>query len=144
MGHNGNSRTGKRSVAPLLISIFWLVSSIGAALGTAYAKSPEVNLAASEVGSQKNDDVRLAHEADNQSTPVQRPLRVAALEALHLKIKSGLRADSGADCALLPAKPPLVIVDQRSTIPVHNGSSIVFTHDTIFSARAPPLTRSLT
>ncbi len=140
MGHYGKCRTGKRSAAPLLISVFWLVSSIGAALGTVYATSPEVNLAAREVSSHKNDDTRLAHEADNQSTPVQRPMRVVALEALHLKIKSGLRSDTGADGALLPAKPSLVIVHQRSTIPVHNGSYVVFAHDTVFSARAPPLT----
>lgn len=140
MGHYGKCRTGRRSAAPLLISVFWLVSSIGAALGTVYATSPELNLAASEVSSHKSDDTRLTHEADNQSTPAQRPMRVAALEALHLKIKSGLRSDTGADSALLPAKPSLVIVDQRSTIPLRKGFYVVFTHATVFSARAPPLT----
>jgi hypothetical protein len=140
MSLHGNSKTGKRSAAPLLISIFWLVSTIGAALGTVYMTSPEASIAASEVSTPNRDETRLAHEVDNQSTPVQRPMRVAALEALHLKIKSGLRSDTGSDGALLPPEPALVIDDQKNTISVQGASYIVLNHNSVFNARAPPLT----
>jgi hypothetical protein len=136
----GNSKTGKRSAAPLLVSIFWLISTIGAALGTVYATSPEASITAREVGTPKRDATRLAHEVDNQSTPVQRAMRVTALEALHLKIKSGLRFDSGPQDALVPPEPDLVITNQRNALSVQVGSSFRLDHKSVFSARAPPLT----
>jgi hypothetical protein len=140
MGLCGNSKTGKRSAAPLLISIFWLVSTIGAALGTVYAAGPEARIATREIGAPNKHETRLAHEVDNQSTPVQRPMRVAALEALHLKIKSGLRSDSGPQHALLPSEILLVIPNQKHALFIQVGSGFVPDHNSVFSARAPPLT----
>lgn len=139
MGLYGNRGKGKRSAAPLLISIFWLVSTIGAALGTAYATSPEASIAAREVGAPNRHTTRLAHEVDNQSTPVERPMRVTALEALHLKIKSGLRSDSGPQDALLPPEPVLVVANARKALSIQVSSSFTLDHNSVFSARAPPL-----
>ena len=139
MGLWENSKTGKRSAAPLLISIFWLVSTISAALGTVYMTGPEANIAAKNAGTPTRNETRLAHEADNQSTPAQRPMRVAALEALHLKIKSGLRSDSGPQDALLPAEPALVLLDGKHINSIATGSSLALGHNSVFSARAPPL-----
>ncbi|CAN7378800.1 hypothetical protein LJR231_002291 [Phyllobacterium sp. LjRoot231] len=134
-----NSKTGKRSVAPLLISIFWLVSTISAALGTVYMTGSETSIAAKDARTPTRNETRLAHEADNQPTPAQRPMRVAALEALHLKIKSGLRSDSGPENALVPAEPALVIVNWKSVISAESGSSLALDRNSVFSARAPPL-----
>jgi len=133
-----NGKAGKRSAAPLLISIFWLVSTISAALGTVYLSGPESNLAAREIGPGKHHESRVAHEADNHSTPVERPMRIAALEALHLKIKSGLRADSGPQDALLPSGPLLLATRSMGQRPVVSGSRLRLGHDHLFSARAPP------
>lgn len=133
-----NSKAGRRSAAPLLISIFWLVSTIGATLGAAYMASPEANVAASDSGAPTRNETRLANATDNPSTPVQRPMRVAALEALHLKIKSGLHSDAGSDDVLLPPETTLAIVSQKSTISVRDGSYFGLIHNSFFSARAPP------
>ncbi|ATU91109.1 hypothetical protein [Phyllobacterium zundukense] len=140
MSIHGNSKTGKRSAAPLLISIFWLVSTIGAALGTVYMTGPDASIATSELGTPNKSETRLAHEVDNQSTPVQRPMRVAALEALHLKIKSGLQSDSGPQDALLPCEPALVVANQKNALLIQVSSSFTLDHNSVFSARAPPLT----
>ena len=134
-----NGKTGKRSAAPLLISIFWLVSTISAALGTVYLSGPESNITAREVGPAKHHESRVAHEADNHSTPVERPMRVAALEALHMKIKSGLRADMGPQDALLPSGPrPLLAANSTNLRPIASRSGLLLGHHAIFSARAPP------
>jgi len=138
MSFSRNSKTGKRSAAPLLISIFWLVSTISAALGTVYMTGPETNIAAKDPGPPTRNETRLAHEADNQSTPVQRPMRVAALEALHLKIKSGLRSDGGSLDVLVPAEPVLVMTNRKSVISAQSGSSLALDRNSVFSARAPP------
>jgi hypothetical protein len=139
MGIHGNSKTGKRSAAPLLISIFWLVSTIGAALGTVYLTGPDAGIATSELGTSNKNETRLAHEVGDQSTPVQRPMRVAALEALHLKIKSGLQSDSGPQDALLPTDSKLVIANQKNALSIQVSSSFTPGHNSVFSARAPPL-----
>ncbi len=138
MDVQGNSKTGKRSAAPLLISIFWLVSTIGAALGTVYAASPEANRAASEIGSPNRNETRVAHESDNHSAPVQRPMRVVALEALHLKIKSGMRTDGGSQDALLPEVSALAIAGCDNARAALATKPILLAHQSLFSARAPP------
>lgn len=140
MGLYGNRKTGKRSTAPLLISIFWLVSTLGATLGAGYMASRETSVTARDAGIPARNETRLAHDAaDNQSTPVQRPMRVAALEALHLKIKSGLRTDSGSQDALLPAALSLVTFHQQTRIDPSIGSHLILGYNQYFSARAPPL-----
>jgi hypothetical protein len=139
MGIHGNSKTGKRSAAPLLISIFWLVSTIGAALGTVYLTGLDAGIASSEFGTPNKNETRLAHEAGDQSTPVQRPMRVVALEALHLKIKSGLQSDSGPQDTLLPTGSRLVIANRKNVLSVQVSSSFTLGHNSVFSARAPPL-----
>ncbi|MEK1887621.1 MAG: hypothetical protein AAAB35_08625 [Phyllobacterium sp.] len=138
MDLHGNGKTGKRSAAPLLISIFWLVSTIGASLGTAYLTGPERNVAARAIGSADPHQTRVAHETDNHSTPVERPMRVAALEALHLKIKSGLRADSGPQDALVPNGPRLKLAEQTGIRIIAPNVALILGHDALFSARAPP------
>lgn len=139
MGRYGNSKTGKRSAAPLLISIFWLVSVISATFGAGYMAGRDNSLAASDVGTPARNEARFAREADNQSTPVQRPMRVAALETLHLKIKSGLRSDTGPQDALLPSAVRLVTFREHTGIAVPIGSRLILGYNPSFSARAPPL-----
>ena len=139
MDVQGNSKTGKRSAAPLLISIFWLISTISAALGTVYVSGPESNLAVREAGPAKPNQSRIAHEVDNQSTPAERPMRIAALEALHLKIKSGLRADIGPQHALVPAAQQPILANRGGQQRAATDSALLFGHDPLFSARAPPL-----
>jgi hypothetical protein len=139
MGLGGNSKTGKRSAAPLLISIFWLVSTIGAALGTVYMTNTEANIATSDAGTPNRNETRLAHEADNQSTPVQRPMRVVALEALHLKIKSGLGSDIAPQSGLLPSYLSLVIPSRKNAILFQASAYRALDHNSVFSARAPPV-----
>ena len=138
MDKHGNSRTGKRSAAPLLISIFWLVSTIGAALGASYMSGPDRNLAERAIGAAKSHETRVAHETDNHSTPVERPMRVIALEALHLKIKSGLGADSGPQDALLPGGSRLTLADHTGIRIFAPSATLLLGHDPLFSARAPP------
>jgi hypothetical protein len=140
MGLCENGKTGKRSAAPLLISIFWIVSTISAALGTVYMANPEANIAASDVGTPTRNETRLAHEADNQSTPAQRPMRVAALEALHLKIKSGLSSDLGPHNALIPLGFRLSTPRRENAIAFPLQANPALGHDPVFSARAPPVT----
>jgi hypothetical protein len=140
MSVHGNSKKGKRSAAPLLISIFWLVSTISAALGTVYVTGAETSIAAKDAGTPARDETRLAHEANNQSTPVQSPMRVAALEALHLKIKSGLGSDSSSPAALVPQDHALFFANGKSVKSVPSGTSPALDCNSVFHARAPPLT----
>jgi hypothetical protein len=135
----GNSKKGKRSAAPLLISVFWLVSTISAALGTVYVTGAETNIASKDAGTPARNEPRLAHAADNPSTPVQRPMRVAALEALHLKIKSGLGSDSSSLAALVPQEHALVIANGKSVISVQSGTTPALDCNSVFHARAPPV-----
>jgi hypothetical protein len=139
MSVHGNSKKGKRSAAPLLISIFWLVSTISAALGTVYVTGAETNIAAKDAGAPTRNETRLAHEANNQSTPVQRPMRVAALEALHLKIKSGLGSDRSSLDALVPHEPAPVIANRKSVSSVQSGTTPALDCNSVFDARAPPV-----
>ena len=66
-------------------------------------------------------------------------MRVTALEALHLKIKSGLRSDSGPQDAMLPPEPVLVVAKRRNALSIQVSSSFTLDHNSVFSARAPPL-----
>ncbi|MGH6858814.1 MAG: hypothetical protein ACRECY_01075 [Phyllobacterium sp.] len=138
MGLHGNSKRGKRSSAPLLISIFWLVSTLSATLGAGYMVSREAPVAAADARTPIRNDAQLAQGNDNQSTPAQRPMRVAALEALHLKIKSGLRSDAGPQGALLPPLPSLAVAYERNPAVMVGDSGLALDRDPLFSARAPP------
>jgi hypothetical protein len=135
-----NRNTGKRSAAPLLISIFWLISTLSAALGTGYMANRNTNIAAEDLGTPAKNETRLGHEADNPPAPAQRPLRVAALESLHLKIKSGLRTDTGSQDGLLPPELSILTLQKLATAPDQLGSGLILDYDSLFSARAPPLT----
>ena len=86
MGLNRNGKSERRGSAPLLISIFWLIAT----LGVVYIVAPETDLRNNRASAPVRDDARLAHESDNRSAPVQNSMRIAALEALHLKIKPGI------------------------------------------------------
>jgi hypothetical protein len=134
-----NRKSGKRSAAPLLISIFWLVSTIITALGTVYLTGPETNITAKDAGAPAGNETRVAHETGDQSTPVQRPMRVTSLEALHLKIKSGLRIAGDPLDALAPAEPVSILLARVHTKAVATGSSLTFGYSSFFSARAPPV-----
>ncbi|MDR6632916.1 hypothetical protein J2X72_001700 [Phyllobacterium sp. 1468] len=100
----------------------------------------ETNIAAKDAGAPTRNETRLAHEANNQSTPVQSAMRVAALEALHLKIKSGLGSDSRSLDALVPEGHALVFANGKSVVPVPSGTSPAPGRNSVFHARAPPLT----
>jgi hypothetical protein len=135
MGFSRNGKSGRRGSAPLLISIFWLIATLGAV----YIAAPETDLRNNRASTPVRDDARLAHESDNRSGPVQNSMRIAALEALHLKIKSGMRAGTDSHDGLLPGGNELVLISRQSASPLETGSSLVLEQISVFSARAPPL-----
>jgi hypothetical protein len=136
MGLNRNGKSERRGSAPLLISIFWLIATLGAV----YIAAPETDLRNNRASAPVRDDARVAHENDNRSAPVQNSMRIAALEALHLKIKSGLRADAGSHDGIVPDRNALVLAGQQPTSPSETGSSLALVRIGVFSARAPPAT----
>ncbi|MHC1548537.1 hypothetical protein [Phyllobacterium sp. K27] len=140
MGLLGNRKTGRRGTAPLLISVFWLISTLSATLAAGYLVDRDANIASTGVGSPLKNETRFAREADSSSVPTQRPLRVVALETLHLKIKSGLRADAGPQDGFLPGEPRLVMGQKFAAAPEQCGSGRVADCNSFFSARAPPFT----
>lgn len=136
----GNRKAGIRGTTPLLISIFWILSTFSATFGASCVIDRDANIAPTDIGSPIKNTTRVAREVDSSSVPAQRPLRVVALETLHLKIKSGLRADAGAQDGLLPSESQLVIVQKVATEPEQLGSGRIPDYHSFFSARAPPLT----
>ncbi|MGN8022467.1 hypothetical protein ACTJJ7_17330 [Phyllobacterium sp. 22229] len=135
MGLNRNGKSERRGSAPLLISIFWLIATLGAV----YIAAPETDLRNNRASAPVRDDARLAHESDNRSAPVQNSMRIAALEALHLKIKSGLRADTNSHDGIVPDGNALILAGAQSAAPFETGSSLALDRISVFSARAPPL-----
>lgn len=134
MGLNRNGKSGRRGSTPLLISIFWLIATLGAV----YIAAPETDLRNNRANAPVRDDARIAHENDNRSAPVQNSMRIAALEALHLKINSGLRAGADSHDGLLPGGNELVLISRQSASPSKTGSSLALEQTGVFSARAPP------
>lgn len=136
MGFYRNDKSGRRGSAPLLISIFWLIATLGAV----YIAAPETDLRNNRANAPVRDDARLAHENDNRSAPVQNSMRIAALEALHLKFKSGLRADANSQDGILPDGNALILVGRQLATPSEKGSILALEQIGVFSARAPPTT----
>ncbi|MBA8878624.1 hypothetical protein [Phyllobacterium myrsinacearum] len=136
MGLNRNGKSERRGSAPLLISIFWLIATLGAV----YIAAPEADLRNNRASAPVRDDARVAHENDNRSTPVQNSMRIAALEALHLKMKGGLRADASSHDGILPDGKALFLVGGTLTSSSEPGSSLALDRIGVFSARAPPAT----
>lgn len=136
----GNRKTGTRGTAPLLISIFWILSTLSATFGAGCVLDRDANISSTDIRTPIKNTTRIAREVDSSSVPAQRPLRVIALETLHLKIKSGLHADAGSQDGLLPGESQLVIVQKVVAEPEQLGSSRILDYHSFFSARAPPLT----
>lgn len=139
MGLFRNRKTGRRGAAPLLISIFWLVSTLSATLGAGYLADTDANIASTDVGNSLKSETRIAREADSSSVPAQRPLRVTALETLHLKIKSGFRVDSESHDGILPREPQIFAVQQHAAAAAQLRFALIPPYNSSFSARAPPL-----
>ncbi|QND53572.1 hypothetical protein HB779_17995 [Phyllobacterium sp. 628] len=129
-----NGKSGRRGSAPLLISIFWLIATLGAL----YIAAPETDLRNNRANAPVRDDARVAHENDNRSAPAQNSMRIAALEALHLKIKSSLRANAETHDGLLPNTRQLFFADRHHTASNEIRSSIILEQISLFRARAPP------
>lgn len=136
----GNMKTGRRGTAPLLVSIFWIISTLTATFGAACAIDRDTNIASTDIGSPIKHTTRIAREIDSSSMPAQRPLRVVALETLHLKIKSGLRVDASPQDGLLPGESQPIIVQKNAVELEQLGSGRTPDYNSFFSARAPPLT----
>lgn len=139
MGLFGNRKIRRRGTAPLLISVFWLISTFGATLAAGYIADRDANIASTDIGNPIKNETQIAREPDSSSVPAQRPLRVAALETLHLKIKSGLRADSGPQDGLSPREIQLVTIQKFTPLAEQLGSDFISEYNSFFSARAPPL-----
>ncbi|EJN04006.1 hypothetical protein [Phyllobacterium sp. YR531] len=138
MGLFRNRKTGRRGAAPLLISIFWLISTLSATLGAGYFADRDANIASTDIGNPLKNETRIARDADSSTAPAQRPTRIAALETLHLKIKSGLRADSDPHDGLLSSIPAVFAVEKLVTTASSLGYRLIPTYNSSFSARAPP------
>ncbi len=140
MGLLGNRKKGRRGTAPLLISVFWLISTLGATLGAGYIVDRDANIASTDIGSLQKNAIRIAHDVDSSSAPTQRPLRIVALEAFHLKIKSGLRTDAPSQDGFLPSESQFIVIYSFATETEPFGSDLISHYNSSFSARAPPLT----
>ncbi|MCO4316056.1 hypothetical protein M8997_002580 [Phyllobacterium sp. 21LDTY02-6] len=131
-----NSKSGKQNIASVLLSIFWLVSTFGAAISAGYLAERPSNMASTEAADSAH--ARVSREGDNSSNAPQRTTRVAALETLHLKIKSGLKLDTGPQDAILPASPSLLFQEGRQANASSVSADLRLKREAGFHPRGPP------
>ncbi|WP_153020255.1 hypothetical protein [Paramesorhizobium deserti] len=125
----------KRGVTQLFACVLWVAAFLFAFHWTLPDETDGEDILA--VAATNPGDVRSAAPAREHSTPVQNPMRAAALEALHLKA-TPLRHDGGPDPALLPALFEFGMRIAGSAIVNTGMAGPAGATGHAFAARAPP------